>query len=252
MKRMILSAAVLFGGLLALAADVGKSTPKGFTDDLDAALASVKGSKRQVVAVFSGSDWCAWCKKLESEVLSDEAFLSKATNRYALVYIDSPRDRSLLSPAAAERNPQLVEKYKVRGFPTVLVLDADGEVLATTGYQEGGGAKYLKHLKRAVVSDKYLKSPRAELEKILGDLQADVQKSVGMGTAADADAAKAAVRKLAPLYVPRLRALLEKVKTADVPKSVARERQMMAKQVETVIRLMELVDKKESVSDAAK
>lgn len=251
MKKMILSAAVLLGGLLVSVADVGKSTPKGFTDDLDAALASVKGSKRQVVAVFSGSDWCGWCKKLEAEVLSDAAFLSKATNRYALVYIDLPKDKNLLSPAAAERNPQLVEKYKVRGFPTVLVLDANGEVLATTGYQEGGGAKYLKHLKSAVLSDKYLKSPRAELEKILGELQADVQKSVGPGTA-DADAAKAAVRKLAPLYVPRLQALLEKVKTAKVPKPVARERQMMVRQIETVIRLMELVDKKESLPDAAK
>ena len=40
------------------------STPQGFTDNLDEALKSAKANKRYVVAVFSGSDWCGWCKKL--------------------------------------------------------------------------------------------------------------------------------------------------------------------------------------------
>lgn len=68
----------------------------------------------------------------------------------------------------------------------------------------------------------------------------------------EAERAESGGTQLAPLYVPRLQALLEKVKTAKVPKPVARERQMMVRQIETVIRLMELVDKKESLPDAAK
>jgi len=91
-------------------------------------------------AVFSGSDWCGWCKKLEKEVFAQGDFLKGATNRYTLVYVDSPQKKSLLSATAAKRNPELVKKYAIEGFPTVLVLDAQGAVLGKTGYRRGGGA----------------------------------------------------------------------------------------------------------------
>lgn len=46
-----------------------------------------------------------------------------------------------------EQNQQLAQKYGVRGFPTVLLLDENGEVLARTGYQRGGAESYVEHLK---------------------------------------------------------------------------------------------------------
>ena len=46
------------------------STPDGFIDDFDMALESAKKSGKTVLAVFSGSDWCYWCKVLEKDYLS--------------------------------------------------------------------------------------------------------------------------------------------------------------------------------------
>jgi hypothetical protein len=35
----------------------------------------------------------------------------------------------------------------VKGFPTVLLLEADGKELARTGYKPGGAEAYVKHLR---------------------------------------------------------------------------------------------------------
>ena len=103
------------------------STPKGWTDDYDAALSRASAEGKLILVDFSGSDWCGWCKKLDKEVFSKEEFLGAAAAKYVLLMVDSPRDNSLLSDKAKEQNPKLVEKFGIKGFPTVLVLDAQGE-----------------------------------------------------------------------------------------------------------------------------
>jgi thioredoxin-related protein len=38
--------------------------------------------------------------------------------------------------------------FKVEGFPTILLLDAEGKRLEQTGYLPGGGDNYVKHLQK--------------------------------------------------------------------------------------------------------
>jgi thioredoxin-related protein len=102
------------------------STPEGFTDDLDAAITASKKSGKTVYAVFSGSDWCYWCKVLEEGHLSKKDFVKEASKKLELVFIDTPRDKTSLSDKAREKNPELVKKYGIRGFPTVMFISADG------------------------------------------------------------------------------------------------------------------------------
>ena len=123
------------------------STPAGFTDNLDEALAKAKAEGKLVYACFSGSDWCYWCKKLEKEVLSDPLFVTGVMDDYVLVFIDSPENKALLSDRAKAENEKLTEKYGIRGFPTALILDGNGNRIGKTGYRQGGAAEYVKHLK---------------------------------------------------------------------------------------------------------
>ena len=154
MKRHLIFSAV---ALAALAAAARTSTPRGFTDDFEAALAQAKAENKTVVAAFSGSDWCGWCKRLDKEVFSKRDFIRAATNRYVLVFIDKPSDPTLLSERAAAQNPKLIEKYGIKGFPTVLLLDGDGQVLDELGYARGGAQNYLDILDASVAALPYLK-----------------------------------------------------------------------------------------------
>jgi thioredoxin-related protein len=123
MKKTIFS---LVASAFALYAGAATSTPEGFTDDLDAAIVASKASGKTVYAVFSGSDWCYWCKVLEEGYLSKKDFVKEASKKLELVFIDFPRDKSLLSEKAQKNNPALVKKYAIREFPTVMFISSDG------------------------------------------------------------------------------------------------------------------------------
>ena len=100
----------MIAAAMSLSIMAATSTPEGFTDDLDAAIAASKKSGKTVYAVFSGSDWCYWCKVLEQGYLSKKDFVKEASKKLELVFIDSPRDKSMLSDKARENNPALVKK----------------------------------------------------------------------------------------------------------------------------------------------
>jgi len=139
------------------------STPAGFTDDFEAAKAQAKASGRYILADFSGSDWCGWCKRLDAEVFAKPEFVSAATNNFVLLMVDTPRDTSILSDQARKANPGLVKRYRIRAFPSVLILDADGKVLDHTGYQRGGPAAYLEMLDKMLAEIKIAQSYEARI-----------------------------------------------------------------------------------------
>ena len=116
----------MIAAAMSLSIMAATSTPEGLTDDLDAAIAASKKSGKTVYAVFSGSDWCYWCKVLEQGYLSKKDFVKEASKKLELVFIDSPRDKSMLSDKARENNPALVKKYGIRGYPTVMFIAQDG------------------------------------------------------------------------------------------------------------------------------
>ncbi len=92
----------------------------GFDADYDAALARAKTSGRPLFVLFTGSDWCIWCQKLEEEVLSQKEFLDFATNTYELVELDYPMVKPQLA-AQKKRNQELAKKFKIEGYPVLSV-----------------------------------------------------------------------------------------------------------------------------------
>jgi len=143
MKNLVVFAAVALGGASLFGAT---STPEGWTDDYNAALKQAAAEKKTVLVDFSGSDWCGWCKRLDKEVFDTEVFKQGVKDKFVLLFIDSPKDKSKLSEVAKKNNRNLCKKYKVKGFPTVLLLNEKGEQIGETGYQQGGPEKYLQHL----------------------------------------------------------------------------------------------------------
>jgi thioredoxin-related protein len=127
---------------------VSKSVPKGWTEDFEAARQQAAKEGKLILIDFSGSDWCGWCKKMDEEVFSQDRFVREVTKKFVLVMVDSPRDKSMLSALARKQNQKLTEKYEVRGFPTVVIVNPDGETVKShSGYRKGGPQGYIKYLR---------------------------------------------------------------------------------------------------------
>ena len=78
-------------------------------------------SNKDLLIDFTGSDWCGWCIKLHKEVFSQDAFKEGVKDKFVLVEIDFPKDKSKLSEETQKQNEELGEKYAVQGYPTILL-----------------------------------------------------------------------------------------------------------------------------------
>ena len=248
---------MLCAAFAALNVSAKTSTPEGWLDDYDAALRKAAAENKHIVIDFSGSDWCGWCMRLDKEVFSTDAFRKGAADKYVLLMVDSPSDKSLLTPEAAKRNPELVKKFGVEGFPVVVVLDPKGEEVCRLGYESGGPEKYLERLD-AEIRDapdvkKYIKPIEAVLnryDKEIADESRKVARKVQDGVpmpAKNADneeldkfyseirkrAQKILLVEVYPKYVPLIEKALAEAKAMKVPENMeARKKYLIEGQEE--------------------
>ena len=105
--------------------------------DLPKAQAQAKTEKKLVMLDFTGSDWCGWCIKLHKEVFSTPEFAEYAKKNLVLVEVDFPNKKKQTTELKAA-NQALQQKYKIQGYPTIIVLDGEGKKVGQLGYMPGG------------------------------------------------------------------------------------------------------------------
>ncbi|HEX8279932.1 MAG TPA: thioredoxin family protein, partial [Chthoniobacterales bacterium] len=70
-----------------------------------------------------------------------------ADKNLVLVEVDFPKGKKQ-SSAERIQNEQLAVQYQVEGFPTIVVLDAEGKQVGALGYMPGGAAAFLAELEK--------------------------------------------------------------------------------------------------------
>lgn len=121
------------------------ATAQDWKQDYDEALAQAANEDKPLILVFSGSDWCPPCKRLEKNVWSSEEFKNYSADKYVLYKADFPRKKANQLPQELlNQNKKLAEKYNPKGhYPLVLVLDKSEQVLGTTGYKKVSPDEYI-------------------------------------------------------------------------------------------------------------
>jgi thiol:disulfide interchange protein len=81
------------------------------------------------------TDWCGYCKKLDSEVYTDFSVIAESAN-FVSVKVN------------AETSAALAKKYDVEGFPTIIWFDANGtEKKRLPGYTDA--PEFLEYMRDA-------------------------------------------------------------------------------------------------------
>ncbi len=113
--------------------------------DFEKARIIAEKKNKKILANFTGSDWCGWCKKFHKEVFSKDKFIDYSKDKYVLVKVDFPV-KNKIPENLREINQNLAEIYSVQGYPTILVLTPEGEELARFGYVAGGVNSFIDKL----------------------------------------------------------------------------------------------------------
>jgi len=141
MKKILL----VFTLILILVNLIAEEKANLWLNNFEVAIAQSKELNRPILINFTGSDWCIWCHRLESEVFEQSEFVEYASKNLILFMADFPK-KNELSDDIKKQNTGLLQKYDIKGFPTILLVDSNQKIIGTTGYREIGVKEYIKHL----------------------------------------------------------------------------------------------------------
>ncbi|HVS71239.1 MAG TPA: thioredoxin family protein [Phycisphaerae bacterium] len=152
MKRVwMMSVAVLLAGAcMAQTTAPAEKSDLPWTEDYAAAMAQAKKDHKLVLLNFTGSDWCVPCKALDRLVFASPEFHAWEAGKMELVTLDYPA-RTPQTDAIKARNKDLKDQYKVKGYPTILIVTPEGKELARTeGFDEdkGTAAEWLADVRK--------------------------------------------------------------------------------------------------------
>ena len=144
MKKILLALLFIFGSYAVEAQELV------WNNNLKNSIEISNKTKKPILLFFTGSDWCGWCIRLQTEVFKTPEFKKWANENVVLVELDFPR-RTALAPEITEQNNQLQQLFAVQGYPTVWFINAssiDGKInidkLGSTGYLAGGPKVWLE------------------------------------------------------------------------------------------------------------
>ncbi|MCB1233894.1 MAG: thioredoxin family protein [Verrucomicrobiae bacterium] len=109
------------------------------------AFAQAQRQQRPLFLLFTGS-WNAKCLALSEQVFTTKSFNQYVKDNAIVCYINYPRNITDAIPAARA----IKEKFKVMGYPTLLIFDPDGNVdQEIRGYNTDKPVEYFNRLKYA-------------------------------------------------------------------------------------------------------
>jgi len=119
MRRSLMLCLVMLTGC----SEAAETLP-GWTTDYESAVNNSKRSQRPMLLDF-GATWCGPCKKLEATTLKDKEVAYTIQNGFIAVKID------------VDRQPQLADKWNVKGYPTLIMVAPNGtEIARRSGFVE--------------------------------------------------------------------------------------------------------------------
>ena len=138
---------------------------KWYTDVAEAIKVSNK-KKKPLMFFFTGSDWCGWCIRLQSEVLKTPEFITWANKSVIPVLLDFPR-RTEQPEALRMQNGQLQQVFGVQGYPTICFAKAkvnkervvSFDLLGNTGFVAGGPTAWI------ATAEPFVKKPTKDKSK---------------------------------------------------------------------------------------
>jgi len=101
----------------------------------DSAFSASSEHGKPLLLIFSGSDWCPNCRRLEKSVLNTPEFSNYLKENIILLTADFPQ-RKKQEAALKEQNEKLAEKYNPQGlFPTLVLFEPGGNKKSYIGYK---------------------------------------------------------------------------------------------------------------------
>ncbi len=107
------------------------------------AVEQARKEEKSLFIVFAASSWVELSETFQIDILDQPEFLEPVVEQAVLLRLEFPRSNRL--PEDRAREYQLLKNaYRVRGYPTVVLTDAEGRPFGLNGYQPISAAEYAR------------------------------------------------------------------------------------------------------------
>lgn len=105
-------------------------------NNLQEAVQASREQSKPILVLFTGTNWCTACVKLEGEVISHPQFAEALAQKFIFLKAEFPDS----SARAMNSSPykELKDRFNVSLFPTMIVIDAAQNKLFAVNYNGGG------------------------------------------------------------------------------------------------------------------
>lgn len=115
-----------------------------WTNFSDGVKQADSSNKKILIDVYT--DWCGWCKRMDSDTYTDEGVKKYLSEKYVLVKLNAESDAKETVRAQEITDAQLAHAFRVDGYPTTVFLGHDGTFITKVpGYLKP--AEFLQVLK---------------------------------------------------------------------------------------------------------
>jgi thioredoxin-related protein len=113
--------------------------------DFSEGIRQSQATGKPILILFTGTSWCPACIKLEREVLKKPELAHALSDQFIFVKAEFPR----YSEEEIQRSPYkgLLDRYQINSFPTMVIVNSNGEKLTTLPYKPTGPTFYIQQLR---------------------------------------------------------------------------------------------------------
>ncbi|HET6251223.1 MAG TPA: hypothetical protein VFE47_26305 [Tepidisphaeraceae bacterium] len=126
----------------------------GWITDWHMANAIAQQQKRYIFICFTSMDapGVNFSQKIFDEIFKTDEFKKYAIKHLVTIQVDFPTIAKQEAPLVAQ-NKMLAQMYNIKGFPSVFVLNPQGQKIGDAKYMKGGPEEFIKQLDAAVKND---------------------------------------------------------------------------------------------------
>lgn len=108
------------------------------------AVALSQSTSKPIVILFTGTGWCPACMRLEREVINNPEFAQGIGQKFVFLKAEFPEYSE--SSVMASPFKSLLDRYGVNSFPTIVVINANGQRLSTVNYRNAPPSYFVQEL----------------------------------------------------------------------------------------------------------
>jgi thioredoxin-related protein len=102
----------------------------------DKAFALARQTGKNVMLVFSGSDWCIPCIQFNKQILFDSRFLRYAGDNLVLLEADFPQRKKIAAPLKSQYDSLAADFNPDGAFPRIVLLSPERKLITNVPFRQ--------------------------------------------------------------------------------------------------------------------